>query len=65
MISTPKLPPKYGYVEVEVNEKRTYKNVKTGILIDDEVTQNQPVDELLLELAADYEARLCNIELGV
>nr|DAU71618.1 MAG TPA: hypothetical protein [Caudoviricetes sp.] len=37
MISEPQLPPKTGYVEVEANGHRTYRNVKTGILIDDEV----------------------------
>ena len=35
-ISKPMLPPKKGYVEVEVNGKRTYRNVETGILIGDE-----------------------------
>lgn len=37
MIITPQLPPKAGYVEVEVNGYRTYKNVKTDILIEDEI----------------------------
>lgn len=37
MITVPKLPPKMGYVEVEVDGKRTYRNVNTGILIEDEV----------------------------
>ena len=37
MIHKPMLPPKSGYVEVEVDGKRTYRNVNTGILIDDEV----------------------------
>ena len=36
MISKPMLPPKKGYVEVEVDGKRTYKNVDTGLLIDEE-----------------------------
>ena len=36
-ITRPTLPPKAGYVEVEVNGKRTYRNVATGVLIEDEV----------------------------
>lgn len=36
-ITRPKLPPKKGYVEVEVNGKRTYKNIVTGELIENEV----------------------------
>lgn len=36
MINKPMLPPKKGYVEVEVDGKRTYKNVDTGLLIDEE-----------------------------
>lgn len=37
MITVPKLHPKMGYVEVEVDGRRTYRNVNTGILIEDEV----------------------------
>lgn len=36
MITRPKLPPRKGYVEVEVNGERTYRNVKTGLLIEEE-----------------------------
>ena len=36
MITAPKLPPKAGYVEVEVDGHRTYKNIVTGVLIEDE-----------------------------
>lgn len=39
MITTPTLPPKKGYVEIEVDGRRTYRNVKTGVLIDDEVPE--------------------------
>lgn len=49
-ISKPMLPPKKGYVEVEVDGKRTYRNVDTGILIDDEViapTDSEILDALL------------------
>ena len=36
MIITPELPPRSGYVEVEINGLRTYKNIQTGLLIEDE-----------------------------
>lgn len=36
IITRPTLPPKKGYVEVEVNGVRTYKNVKTNVLIENE-----------------------------
>lgn len=49
-ISKPMLPPKKGYVEVEVDGKRTYRNVETGILIEDEVvapTDTEVINALL------------------
>lgn len=36
-IRNPILPPKAGYAEVEVGGRRTYRNVSTGILIENEV----------------------------
>lgn len=36
MITKPTLQPKPGYVEVEVAGRRTYKNITTGVLIEDE-----------------------------
>lgn len=42
MIVSPTLPPLPGYVEVEVNGTRTYRNVKTGLLITEELP---PVEE--------------------
>ena len=36
MIITPELPPRSGYVEVEIDGLRTYKNIQTGLLIEDE-----------------------------
>lgn len=50
-ITKPKLPPKAGYVEVEVNGKRTYKNAATGVLIEDEV-QMPSTEERIAELEA-------------
>lgn len=37
------LPPKRGYVEVDVDGFRTYRNAETGVLIDDE-TEVPPED---------------------
>lgn len=37
MITTPELAPRSGYVEVEVDGRRTYKNIQTGVLIEDEI----------------------------
>jgi hypothetical protein len=67
-ISKPSLPPKAGYVEVEVDGVRTYRNVSTGVLVGDEVpaptleqrvadleVQLQQADEAAIEL---YEAQL-------
>lgn len=55
MITKPMLPPKKGYVEVEVDGRRTYRNAETGILIDDEVPV-EPEPELTVwdELDAAY-----------
>lgn len=60
-ITRPLLPPKIGYVEVEINGIRTYKNVKTGILINDEaptLTPEERIIELESQLAESDEAIL-------
>lgn len=61
-ITRPQLPPRAGYVEVEDdNGNRVYKPTA-------ETVRNQEkanTESLMLELAADHEARLCMIELGV
>ena len=36
MITKPTLPAIRGYVEVEVDGVRTYRNIRTGLLIDEE-----------------------------
>lgn len=64
MIFKPSLPPKAGYVEVEVNGKRTYRNTETRILIDDEVitpTAQDDTDAMLVDL----EYRVTLLELGI
>lgn len=74
-ITKPALPPKKGYVEVEVNGKRTYKNVETGVLIENEVrkptaeeriaeleTINAELEDAMCEMDAATEERLAAIE---
>lgn len=47
MISTPMLPPLKGYVEVEVNGERKYKNVETGYILGEEPTNTSTDTEIL------------------
>ena len=58
-ISKPMLPPKKGYVEVEVDGIRTYKNIETGVLIYDEVVEPTEMEQLRADV--DYIA----MEMGV
>ena len=64
MITKPQLPPKAGYVEVEIDGVRTYKNVVTGILIDDEV-ETPDLQADMAELLIDLVYRTTLLELGV
>ena len=57
MIHRPELPPKSGYVEVEVAGRRTYRNVNTGALIDDEVGVPTPEERIA---ALEEEKHLLN-----
>ena len=50
-ITNPTLPPKAGYVEVEVDGERTYRNVETGELIGQE-TPREPEGDVWAEMAA-------------
>ena len=55
VITKPELPPKAGYVEVEVDGRRTYKNAVTGVLIEDEtpeLTAEELID-IMLGVASD------------
>ena len=64
-ITRPILPPKAGYVEVEVDGVRTYRNVRTGILINDEVptpTVDERVTDLEAQLAESDEAAIALYE---
>lgn len=62
MINRPTLPPKRGYVEVEVDGVRLYKNAVTGILERDETPT---MESDLLDMTVDHEYRLTLLELGV
>lgn len=64
MITKPQLPPKAGYVEVEVDGIRTYKNVSTGVLIDNEV-ETPDLQADMAELLIDLAYRTTLLELGV
>ena len=64
MINRPLLPPKRGYVEVEVDGVRLYRNVETGVLERDEL-QVPTAESDLMDMAIDHEYRLTLLELGV
>ena len=53
-ISKPTLPPKKGYVEVEVAGVRTYRNIETGLLIDEENDLKTPTELEQLRADVDY-----------
>lgn len=60
-ITNPVLQPKLGYVEVEVNGVRTYKNVNTGVLIDDEVETVTETEQLRADI--DFLAAMTGVTL--
>lgn len=62
MINRPTLPPKRGYVEVEVDGVRLYRNAVTGIL---ELDETPSTESDLLDMTVDHEFRLTLLELGV
>lgn len=64
MLNRPKLPPKRGYVEVEVDGVRLYKNAETGVLERDEVPVPTAESDLM-DMAVDHEYRITLLELGV
>lgn len=51
-ITKPSLPPKAGYVEVEIDGRRTYRNVATGVLIEDEARSSGMTGTITDEEAA-------------
>lgn len=65
-ISKPTLPPRKGYVEVEVNGIRRYRNAETGVLLEDEAPPEEPTEaEDTAAMLVDHEYRLTLMELGL
>ena len=69
-IFKPMLPAKKGYVEVEINGKRTYRNIETGELTEDEeipkdlsaeVEQLKAENESLKQSITDLELALVEL----
>ena len=59
MITKPMLKPMRGYVEVEVNGRRMYRNVKTGEIVEPGATftgDNEPTAEELLDILMGVES---------
>ena len=63
-ITRPQLPPKAGYVEVEVDGVRRYRNVETGYLLGEEPELGPTAEDITLDLIADHEERICMLELN-
>lgn len=70
MITRPELPPKEGYVEVEVGGARRYRSISTGMLLEDELPPAPTEEELrsakLAELSAACSAAItagCDVAL--
>ena len=64
-ITKPQLPPKAGYVEVEVDGVRRYKNIASGYLLGAEPEPGPTPTEDHHELIADLTYRLTLLELGL
>lgn len=68
-ISKPTLPPRRGYVEVELDGERRYRNAATGALLEDETEAAAPDGPTETEdtaaMLVDHEYRLTLMELGL
>lgn len=66
MITNPQLPPKAGYVEVEINGQRTYRKItRPGDYADEQVPVLLSLQQDADEFMVDHEYRLTLLELGV
>lgn len=68
MIFRPTLPPKKGYVEVEVDGVRQYRNAETGVLMKDEKAveaEREPTQLDIIEAQVAYTAMMTDTLLGV
>lgn len=62
------MPPKTGYVEIEVNGERVYRNVKTRAILrpgESEPPEYTAAEQDITDLLIDQEYRLTILELGV
>lgn len=58
MITNPKLKPMRGFVEIEFNGKRMYRNIKTGEIVEPGATftgDSEPTAEELLDILLGVE----------
>ena len=53
IISKPLLPPKAGYVEVDMDGERMYKNVQTGKILDPNAAPTLPTHEEINKMIVD------------
>lgn len=67
MITKPVLPPKAGYVEVELDGQRVYKNAVTGEIYGQETipTDKQRIERLEKDAEAVWENMAASIKEGV
>lgn len=62
LIFETKLPPRAGYVEVEQDGKRVYRRIAKPE--DERYTRLASENDVILDLLADHEYRLCMAELN-
>ena len=65
MITKPQLPPKAGYVEVEIDGVRQYQKVDSPYAMAEEVEEHTVSILDVQEMTVDQEFRLVLLELGV
>lgn len=53
-ITKPQLPPKAGYVEVEVNGQRRYRSIETGLLLGEQTAETIRTQRDALLSACDW-----------
>ena len=62
MITKPALPPRPGYVEVEIGGERLYRNAATGVLMRDEVPESVAGESVWDELDAAYQGGVNSVD---
>ncbi len=64
----PTLPPRSGYVEVEIDGERVYRNIKTRAIVhpgESDPPEYTAAEQDIADLLVDQEYRLTVLELGV